>query len=213
MDSLKEKMAELDSMLARLLSDYGFKRKRKLKYVRKNGDCLQHIIITETKVRGVSQVHIKVHVGFKYEKVDKAICFMKNIEYEAKWATASINVGTLMDSKVSLGFYVNESTELEPIVLDIFHVVEKYAFSFLNSCDTLDKYEKMLSERDKDVRMSTFGLKRPEWNLLALAIILGHRSVEEIFEEYEEDFKKNLPLFQVAKERINRYDVRKEVGV
>lgn len=136
-DKIERKMVELDDLLAKPLNDYGFKRKRKYKFVWKHGDCLQHIIITETKVRGVSQVHIKVHVGFKYEKVDKAICFMKNIEYEAKWATASINVDTLMDSKVSFGIYVNESTELEPIVLDIFHVVEKYAFSFLNSCDTL----------------------------------------------------------------------------
>jgi hypothetical protein len=118
-----------------------------------------------------------------------------------------------MNSKVPYSFYVNESTQLEPIVLDIFHAIEKYAFNFLDSCDTLDKYEKMLIERDKIVRKSTITLKRPEWNLLALAIILEHRKVEDIFEEYKEDFEKNLSLLQVAKERIMKYDIKTEVGV
>ena len=213
MPSLNEIMVELDGMLAKQLSYYGFKKKRKHVFVRRQGDCLQHISILETKVRGMSQVHIMVCVGFQYEKVDKVISFIQNKKYEAKWGTANINIDTLMDSKVSYGFYVSESTELEPIVLDIFHAIEKYAFTFLNSCDTLDKYEKMLSERDENVRKSTMTLKRPEWNLVALAIILGHRKIEDIFEEYEEDFGKNLPLLQVAKERIMKYDIMAEVGV
>lgn len=213
MPNLNEMMAELDNMLAMELSYFGFKKKRKHVFVRKQGDCLQHISILETKARGVPKVHIMVCVGFQYEQIEKVISFIQNKEYETKWATANINIDALMNSKVPYGFYVNESTQLESIVLDIFQAIKKYAFSFLNSCDTLEKYEKMLLERDKNVRKSTITLKRPEWNLLALAIILEHRKVEDIFEEYKEDFEKNSSLLQVAKERIVKYDILAEVGV
>ena len=77
----------------------------------------------------------------------------------------------------------------------------------------MEKYEKKLLEKDRIVVKSTAAQKRAEWNLLVLAIILGHKTVDEIIEEYEEDFQKNLPLLQVAKERIKQYDVLKEVGV
>ena len=182
-------------------------------FIRKQVDCLQHISILETKVRGKSQVHIMVCVGFQYEKIDKVIYFIQNKEYDAKWVTANINIDMLMNTKVPYRFYISENTELKPIIQDILHVVECYALNFWESCNTMEKYEKKLLEKDRIVVKSTAAQKRAEWNLLALAIILGHKTVDEIIEEYEEDFQKNLPLLQVAKERIKQYDVLKEVGV
>ncbi len=213
MNSMNEKMNEFDNFLAILLGEYGFKKKRKHVFIRKQGDCLQHISILETKVRGKSQVHIMVCVGFQYEKIDKVIYFIQNKEYDAKWVTANINIDMLMNTKVPYRFYISENTELKPIIQDILHVVECYALNFWESCNTMEKYEKKLLEKDRIVVKSTAAQKRAEWNLLALAIILGHKTVDEIIEEYEEDFQKNLPLLQVAKERIKQYDVLKEVGV
>ena len=166
-----------------------------------------------SKVGGTSQIHIMVCVGFKYEKVDKVISFIQNQKYEAKWGTANINIDALMDTKVSYGFNVNENTEIEPIVQNILNTIVKYAFSFLKSCDTLEKYEEMLLGRDKCVRKSTVPLKKPEWNLVALAIILDHKNIDDIFEEYKKDFQKDLVLLKIARERIMKYDVMTEVDV
>lgn len=213
MQSLKEKMKEFDNMLLRLLLCYGFKKKRQHLFVRKQGDCLQHISILETKVRGKSQVHIMVFVGFQFEKVDKVIYFIQNEKYDAKWGTGNINIGALMDTKIPYGFYLNEDTALEPVVQNIFQAIERYALGFWESCDTMDKYEKKLLDKDRIIVISTVALKRPEWNELALAILLGHRSVEEVFEEHAEEFKRNLSLFQIAQERIKQYNVLKEVGI
>ncbi len=114
-----------------------------------------------------------------------------------------------MDSKKPYGFYISEETDLEPIINDIVHAIKEYLLGFLENCDHLEKYEKMLKEMDEKVRISTFALKRPEWNELALAILLS-RNHEEVFEKYRKYFDTNPVLLQVAKDRIKSYDSMKE---
>ena len=172
---------------------------------------MQKFSITETKIRGEPTVYINIHAAFSYEKINRVISFIQNQEYDAVWSTASANVSSLIKDRKLSGFYVSESTELEPFIQDISCNIVPYALDFLESCNTLEKYEKMLLDRDENVRGAA--LKKPEWNLLALAILLGHRTVEEILDEYEDAFKKNLSLLQVAKERIKEYDVAKKSGI
>lgn len=210
MDELAEKMLELDELLLQRLNKYGFKKKRKHVFNRLIGECLQNITIVETKTRGKSEVHICICVGFSYEKVNRLISFIQNKKYDKKWATAGNNLGALIRPKIPYGFYIRETTDLSPIVDDIMHNIEKYAFDFFESCSSLEKYEKMLIDKDENVRSSTSGLKRAEWNLLALALLLNHYDYEEIFEKYKDDFNRNVSLLQVAKERISDYDVVKE---
>ncbi len=210
MQDIREKMKEFDNMLLKQLSCYDFKKKKKHMFIRKQEDCLQHISVLETKVRGESRVYISICVGFTYEKIDRVISFIQNEEYDNRWATANINITSLMNAKTPYGFYLDESTELEPIIKDILFAIESYSLGFLESCNTLDKYEKMLLDRNENVRKSTYTLKRPEWNLLALAIVLGHKTIEEIFEEYEDDFKKNIALLKIAKEKIIEFRAIKE---
>jgi hypothetical protein len=210
MENITKKMLELDDMLFERLREYGFKKKKKHVFSRKVGECLQHISILETKLKGKAEVHISVCVGFTYEKINKVISFIQNEKYDKKWATANINIASLMESRKPYGFYVSEETNLEPIIQDLVHNIEEYSLSFLDTCDNLEKYEKMLIEMDEKVRNSTYTLKRPEWNLLALSILLNHNEYEEVLEDYKEDFKKNLSLMQVAKEKIKKFDVVKE---
>ncbi|MCM1253314.1 MAG: hypothetical protein NC321_10875 [Clostridium sp.] len=211
MQDIKEKMLEFDNLFLKQLSYYGFRKKKKHVFVRKQGDCLQKLTITETKIRGEPTIYINIHVAFSYEKINRVIYFIRNEEYDASWSTASTNVCSLIKDRNLFGFYVSESTELEPFVQDISCNIVPYALDFLESCNTLDKYEKMLLDRNEDVRLAP--VKKIEWNLLALAILLGHRTVEEILDEYEDAFKKNLSLLQTAKERIKEYDVVKECGI
>lgn len=210
MDSLTNKMLELDDMLFEKLNKYGFKKKKKHVFRRSVGECQQHISILETKQKGKEEVHISICVGFTYEKINKIISFLQNEKYDKKWATANINISALIGDRKPYGFYISESTDLNPIVQDIVYNIEKYSLSFLDSCDNLEKYEDMLLEKNEKVRNSTYTLKRPEWNLLALSILLHNNEYKIVLENYKEDFEKNMSLLQVAKDRIMKFDVIKE---
>jgi len=70
-------------------------------------------------------------------------------------------------------------------------------------------YEKLLN-KDKVIRTSTVTLNRPEWNLLALTIILQKDSYEKILDEYQEDFNKRNYVLEQIIERIVKYDVVRE---
>lgn len=209
MEIIEKKMLELDNKLLEQLKEYGFHRKKKHVFSRAVGDCIQHIAILETKLKGKAEFYISICVGFTYEKINRLISFIQNEKYDKKWATANINIASLLDSKKPYGFYISEETDLEPIINDIVHAIKEYSLVFLENCDHLERYEKMLKEMDEKVRISTFALKRPEWNELALAILLS-RNHEEVFEKYRKDFDTNPFLLQVAKERIKNYDSMKE---
>lgn len=55
-----------------------------------------------------------------------------------------------------------------------------------------------------------YTLKGPEWNLLALSILLNHNDYEAIMNEYETEFLKNNYTVEKIRERITNYDVVKE---
>lgn len=52
---ISDKLKELDRLVTQRLSDLGFKRQKKFWYSRKNGECLQHTWMYETKVPGKNQ--------------------------------------------------------------------------------------------------------------------------------------------------------------
>lgn len=205
-----EQISELKDLLLSKLNGYGFKKKKKNFFIRKVGDCTQHISILETKTKGIEKIHIRISVGFTYEIVEKAISFIQYKKYDNRWATANINLATLMDSKKTYGFYINNATNVSPIVEDIISNVKEYAFEFWDSCNTMNNFYKKLLSKDEIIRMSTFTLNRPEWNLLALSIILQKDSYDKILNEYQEDFNKNNYVLEQVKERIVKYDVVKE---
>lgn len=210
MSSIKEKMIEFDNALYKRLSQYGFSRKRKYQYVRKVDVCQQHVSIQDTKIKGEEKVHIFISVGFKYEEINRIIAYLKGEKYDNKWPTGSINVDSLIDSKKIYSFYIESHTDVNPIINSIISVLEKYAFPFLETCNSLEKFENMLICKNKEVVSSTIGLDKPEWNLLALSIVLEHISVDEVVKEYENDFMSKPVQWEMTKTRIERYDKIKE---
>ncbi len=190
MQNIKEKMLQFDEELLKYLSEFGFTKKRRHYFARKINDCIQHISIVETKKKREDKVHISISVGFTYEKINEIISFIQDEKYDARWATASINIGSLMNINVPYCFFMENETDMCPIVQNILLNIKKYAFDFWEGCDTLAKYEDKLLSKDKNVVRSTYTLKRPEWNLLALSLLLKNISVKQIYGEYELDLKK-----------------------
>ena len=210
MSNIKDKMLEFDRILLEQLQEYGFAKKGKHEFRRKQGECLQHISIADNKVRGEDKVHIDVNIGFKYEQLDKIISYLKNEKYDKKWPTADINLFGIIGTNNVYGFYIDEYTDLVQIINDIMSALVNFGFDFLEKCNTVEKFEQMLIKKDKTVQISTFALEKPEWNLLALSILLEHLSVDEIVKEYEPDFMRNKVQWDIAKKRISTYEAIKE---
>jgi len=192
------------------LKEYGFRKKRKNFFIRTINESIQHISILDTKVKGKNEVHIYISVGFTYDLVNKAISFIRDVNYDKKWATANINLSSLINNNRIYDFYINEKTDIEYVVTDIIQNIKEYAFEFWDSCNNMEKFYNKLLNRDDIIRKSTFTLKRPEWNLLALSIILEKGNYNDIINDYKEDFEKNKYLIEDIKMRIGNYDIVKE---
>jgi hypothetical protein len=198
MEKALEKIDEIETKILTELTYHNFKKKRKNLYVRKVNDCVQSICILETKQKSRREVHISIVVGFTYEKVNEVISYLRGEKYNSKWQTASINMSTLISNNTPYGFNINEETEVDKVVEDIVGNIEKYSLVFLDENAELRKYYTKLRERDAMVTVATMALNKPEWNLLALSILIDSGSSEQIIDEYESEFKKR----KFAKEEL-----------
>lgn len=202
---MKEKIIELDDFLSQELKKYGFKRQKKYTYQCKIEGGIKIISFVTTKTRGKDETHIYILAGFNYPELNKLVYFLRNEPYEKVWLTASINIGYLINPRKVYGFYINQYTDMKAVEKDILSKIVECAFPFLDKCNTLEKYESMLLSGDEAVLRSAF--RRPEWNLLALSLLLERHNAEDVIEKYYDDFAKNLPLLQTAQEQIKKYDV------
>lgn len=205
-----EKIKNLQELLLLQLSDYGFEKKRKNVFVRKKNDCIQYITILETKIKNQNKIHINVKIGFSYEIINRIISFIQEKKYEKKWMTANINLGTLINNKEPYGFYISEESEIDCIVENIMYNLVEYAIGFWNDYDDLKKFYTALKEKRSIIEMSTIALKRPEWNLLALSILLEPKSFETILEEYDDVLVKNNFSIEKIKGKNLKYDIVEE---
>ena len=172
------------------------------------GDCIQHICFVETKIRGVDQIHIAVTVGFTYVELNKLIYFIQNEEYKVR-ATSINDMSALVENNEIYRFYISGDTNLIPIVNAIIRDIKKYALDYLDSCNTMEKYRKELIERNEKVRLGIYGLKRPEWNLLALELLLNYDGYKKILEEYDDFLSKPVVegTDEIGFDRIKRLGV------
>lgn len=201
---MKDKLLELEHILGEGLREFDFYKKRKYRFEYKIEKGIQHILFSPTKTRGKEEVYITIHVGFSYPDLNRIIAFIRNEQYRKELPTGSHNLYYLINPREPYEFYIDRNTVVTPIAEDIVFNIERYAIPFLDKCNTLEKYEQMLLEGDDVVRRST--VKRPEWNLLALSLLLERNNIDYLIEEYYDDFAKNLTLLQVAQEQIKKYD-------
>lgn len=201
---VKDKLVELDNILGEGLKRFGYRRKRMYRFECKIDGGIQYITYLPTKTRGKEEVYIDIYAGFNYPDLNKIVSFIKNEQWRKGFSSASHNIYILINPKKIYGFYIDQNTDVAPIAENILLNVEKYVFPFLEKCNTLEKFESMLLKKDDLTRRST--LERPEWNLLALSLLLERNNIDDLIKEYYDDFSKNLSLLQVAQEQIKKYD-------
>ena len=195
----------LEEKLLQGLQEYGFKKKRKGYFIRKIQNCIQDVTVLETRIRNKQEVHVTIGIGFVYKEVNKMVFYLKNKKYDSGWGTGSDNLGTLIANKKPYGFYISSDTDIDKVVDDILFNVEKYAFDFWEESDTLDKFKSKLEEKNNRVHSSTYSLFRPEWNLLALEVLLNGDRVEEVIDEYLDFFNKEGHTKEQLLGRIKEY--------
>ena len=210
MDRSQRNVIEIEKIMLSILGKDGFKKKKKHMLIRLCGECIQHISILETKIKGKDEVYISIAIGFSYEKLNKCISFIRGENYDSRWATSNINMTTLINNGETYGFYVNEFTNLSEVALDIAECIQNFAYQFWEKCNNMQKYKTMLINKDDEVCMSTYTLKRPEWNLLALSLLLNDNSYDRIMCEYKKELIKNKSIFEGIEERISQFKEMEE---
>lgn len=195
----------LEEKLLQGLQEYGFKKKRKGFLIRKIKDCVQNVTVLDTKIRNKQEVHVSIGIGFTYEKVNKMVFYLRNKKYDSEWGTGSDNLGTFIANKKPYGFYISGNTDIDIVVEDILFNVKKYAFVFWEESDTLEKFKMKLEEKNNNIHFSTYSLFRPEWNLLALEVLLNGDRVEEVIDEYLDFFNKEGHTKEQLLGRIKEY--------
>lgn len=201
---MKEKLIELDNALMEGLKKYGFSRQKKCTYRRKIEQGMQTIFVSTTKTRGKEEVHIFIFAGFSYPDLNKIIYFIRDEEYDKTKPTALTNISSLVNSKEVYGFYINANTDIVSVVENIILNINNHVLPFLDSCDTLVKYESMLLK--KDAVVSRCILKWPEWSLLALSLLLNRQYSDDVIEEYYSEFARDIKKLEIAKEQIKKFN-------
>ena len=202
---LKDKIEKLNKKILELVSNYGFRQKRKGVFMRKQGECIQHFSILNSKVRNYDQILIDVGLGFTYEKVNKICYAVKNIPYDSGWATAHIEATSLIqlkkkEKKELFRFFVDRETNIDSIVYHIFDFFLNYGLDYWDKYSSLEEFEKHLLSKDEIIIYSTNALQKAEWNLLAVAIILKNISIDEILMIIKDEY--NLTEEELNKIRV-----------
>lgn len=201
---MKEKIIELDDLLAEMFKRYGYKRKRKRTYHCKIEGGVQEIHFSPTKTRGKDEAYIDIYAGFDYPELNKIICFLRDEQYKKTTFTAFRNIYPYINPKKLYGFYIDSLTDVIAIADDILDKFEKYVFPFLEKCNTLEKYEAMLLIKDQETKRSA--LQPIEWNLLALSLLLNRNNSDKVIEEYYDKFAKDSNQLAILKEKIANFN-------
>ncbi len=144
---MKEKMEELMCLMEEAFSEYGFKKARKKNVlIKKSGEFFQEINFVPTKIRGLEQIHIYIHISFGYRRLEKLLMYLKD-DYRLKgWGTGVYhNIGNFLPDK-KCDFYICKDTDLKPIVSKIHSVIKEYGFPLFEKFDTYQKFENSLYE-------------------------------------------------------------------
>lgn len=210
MITLNDQMSKLEELLIKNIQEFGFEKKRKRYFIRKTNQCTQHIALLETKVTGKDEIYISISVGFTYELVNKLISLLQDRKYNRIWATASTNLADLIDPRKLYGFYITTETDILAVAEDIGSKLKECALAFWDNYNTMEKYYSKLVDKDELARKSTYALKRPEWNILALSIILNYGNSDQILEEYQDDFLEYKFDLLATKNRIKTIDIERD---
>ena len=206
---MKEKIKELDCLLAKKLLNYGFKRRKKNTYIKNVNEGVYGINLADTKVKGQEKIHIYVILTFNYERLNNLIMYLMN-DYSYKgWESIAVNAINIVPGNNAFGFYIEKNTNLEFIVDQTIEAFEKYGLHIFDDIDTCEKLQKKLYEDNKAI--INWLVFKQEWYYLALAIMLANDSVNNIIEKYYDEFNSTEETFAEFMERINNHEKIQEI--
>ena len=206
---MREKINELDFLLAKKLLNYGFKRKKKNTYIKNVNGGVYGINLADTKVKGQEKIHIYVMLTFNFERLNNLIMYLMN-DYSYKgWESIAVNAINIVPGDNAFSFYVEKNTNLEYVVEQIIEAFEEYGLHIFDDIDTYEKLQKKLYEDNKSI--INWLVYKEEWYFLALAIMLNSSSINKIIEKYYDEFNCIDDPFAELMKRINDHEKFKEI--
>lgn len=206
---MREKINELDFLLAKKLLNYGFKRKKKNTYIKNVNGGVYGINLADTKVKGQEKIHIYVMLTFNFERLNNLIMYLMN-DYSYKgWESIAVNAINIVPGDNAFSFYVEKNTNLEYVVEQIIEAFEEYGLHIFDDIDTYEKLQKKLYEDNKSI--INWLVYKEEWYFLALAIMLNSSSINKIIEKYYDEFNCIDDPFAELMKRINDHEKIKEI--
>lgn len=201
--SMKALMDELDNLFSEKIINYGFKRKKKMTYIKNIGEAVYGISFSTTKIMQQDRIHIYVILSLNFEILNKLMMYLMN-DYSFKgMQSIVINAVNLKPSEGKFSFYVDKETNISELVDEIINDFEKYA---LHIFDNIDTYKKLQNEINDDGKMIKWLVFKKEWFVLALAIILKNASLNSIIKKNSFEFDSNDETVETLLERANDYN-------
>ncbi len=207
---MKEKIKELDFLLAKKLLNYGFKRKKKNTYIRNAGEGVYGISLAETKVKGQEKIHVYIMLTLNFEHLNNLIMYLSNDYSYEGWESIAVNAVNILQGDNPFGFYIGKDTNLEFVVNKLIENIETYCLHIFDDIDTYKKLQSKLYTDDKSI--INWLVFKQEWYFLALAIMLGNYSVNDVLEKYCDEFKSTVGTFEEFIKRINDKEKIQEIG-
>ena len=119
MNDIKDVFKSFEECFRRCAEEIGFTKARKCKYVRRVGQCIQHINILDTKIRGQQAINIRISVGITYVEVNKKVAELRVRKYDSKWATGGVDLGSLSVPVENFSRYLLLDTDIDALCEEI----------------------------------------------------------------------------------------------
>ncbi|MCR4833095.1 MAG: hypothetical protein K5900_05935 [Butyrivibrio sp.] len=192
MSDIKDVYIEFEECFTKLVAKIGFKKVRKKHYIRMIGQCIQHINILDTKIKGQQAINIRISVGVTYTEINKKVAELRMKKYDSGWATGAIDLGALSIPPENLTRYLTLESNVLILCEELFEKIESNASRFWDKTDSAEKMLVALLNDDKEVCSSTSGLWRPSWTSLAIVCVIDPTRINEVLKKYEDFFAKNM---------------------
>ncbi len=184
--SIKDKLKDLDKLMAQKLEPLGFKRCKRFWYQRMQGECLQHIYLSENKVPGKEQCWIQLNFALTFEEFSKIMVYLQGYSFDKYVTTVQNNIINVMYAKDKLHYnlYLTDTSNTEEVADYLIGLMDRYVVPYWDAYGSFEKFAEHYENGEK-----SFGFPDEEWFHLTIALMQDTDSYKDVMERYHDRFE------------------------
>lgn len=184
--------------LGTILQQEGFAIKGKSTFIRKVGKCKQELNVLFRKINGQEAGYIQIFAAFRFDELEKLTAELKGEKLRKDWPTVSINIGNLKKEREFIEWYLNETTDIKLLSMEILKCINEYAHPFWQKFSSIEGIIEGYENQDSSLILSGNSYR---WKIVAAYWLCGEiENARQVLEKWE----KGKPSEEVLNQALKR---------